>query len=279
MFSAEVFGPAQRARIVLGVDVGIVPGLVLLEHRLVGVGPLIAAFLGRQLPLQGLVDRQVVVGAEVEAGQAAAVAVVLAELVLIEAVVLLARQRQAHVATVPAEAVAGIEVVDAVLAARHFQPCTMAVGGVAGEDVDHCHQRVGAIADGVRAAEHLDALDVLHGQGDVAPVHRGQACAVHRTAIDQYLHAPCVVDVAAVVVDRGLIAGTVADHHARYQAQQFGDVTGTAGANQFAVEYGHAARDSGGGLFQARGGQNLWQVGGVDEQVVGRSLAAEQGGQ
>ncbi|MNC62726.1 hypothetical protein D3C75_1127780 [compost metagenome] len=82
-----------------------------------------------------------------------------------------------------------------------------------------------------------------------------------------------------MVVDRGLITGTVADHHARYQAQQFGDVTGTAGANQFAVEYGHAARDSGGGLFQARGGQNLWQVGVVDEQVVGHGLTAEQGGQ
>ncbi|MCY1452289.1 hypothetical protein D9M71_691990 [compost metagenome] len=82
-----------------------------------------------------------------------------------------------------------------------------------------------------------------------------------------------------MVVDRGLVAGVVTHHHARHQAQQFGDVTGTAGADQFAVEHGHAAWDCGRGLFQARGGQNLWQVGVVDEQIVGHGRATEQGGQ
>ncbi|MNO85320.1 hypothetical protein D3C76_766910 [compost metagenome] len=222
---------------------------------------------------------QAVAGVDIEAGQPAAVAVVLAELVLVEAIVLLAGQRQAHVAAIPAEAVAGVEIVDAVLAAGHLQPRAMAVGRVAGKDVDHGHQRVGAVADRVGAAEHLDALDILHGQGDVAPVHRGQAGAVHRTAIDQHLHAPGIVDVAAVVVDRGLVAGVVAHHHARHQAQQLGNVAGTAGADQLAVEHGHAARDCGGRLFQARGGQNLRQVRVVDEQVIGHGRATEQGSQ
>ena len=155
----------------------------------------------------------------------------------------------------------------------------MAVGGVAGEDIDHGHQRVGAIADRVGATEYLDALDILHGQRDVAPVDRRQACAVHRAAIDQHLHAPGVVDVAAMVVDGRLVAGAVADHHAGHQAQQFGDVAGTAGADQLAVEHGHAAGHRRRGLFEPGGGQNLRQVGVVDEQIVGHGRAAEQGGQ
>jgi hypothetical protein len=130
----------------------------------------------------------------------------------------------------------------------------VAVGWVAGEDVDHRHQRVGAVADGVGASEHFDPLDVLHGHRNVAPVHRGQARAVHRAAIDQHLHAPRIVGVGAVVVDRRLVAG-IADHHARHQAQQFADVAGAAGVDQFAVDHGHAAGHCRRGLFQACGGQ------------------------
>ncbi|MNN03764.1 hypothetical protein D3C81_1164690 [compost metagenome] len=280
VLGVEVNVPAYRTCVILGIDVGAVSLLGDVgEYRLVGVGALVAAFLGRQLPFQGLVGGQAVAGAEVEAGEAAAVAVVAAVLVLVEAIVLQARHRQAHVAAVPAKAVACVEIVDAVLAAGDLEARAMAVGRVAGEDVDHRHQRIGAIADRVGATEHLDALDVLHGQGDVAPVHCRKACAVYRAAIDQHLHAPCVVDVAAMVVDRRLIAGAVADHHARHQAQQFGDVAGTAGADQFAVEHGHAAWDRCRGLFEAGGGQNLRQVGVVDEQIVGHGRAAEQGGQ
>ncbi len=144
----------------------------------------------------------------------------------------------------------------------------MAVGRASGEDVDHRHQRVGAVADGIGAAKHFDALDVFDGQGNVAPVHRGQARTVHRAAIDQHLHAPSIVDVAAVIVDGRLVAGAVADHHPRYQAQQLGYVTCAAGVDQRAVEHGHAAGHRRRGLFEPRGGQNLRQVG-VDEQIVG----------
>ncbi|MND98497.1 hypothetical protein D3C80_908540 [compost metagenome] len=276
----EVDVPAQRTGVVLGVEVGVVAcGSNVGEHRFIGVGPLIAAFLGRELPFQALIAGQGVAGTQGQAVEAATVAVVLAPAVFVETIVLHARQRQAQVATVPAQALACVPVIDTALAAGNLQARAMAVGRAAGEDIDHCHQRIGAIADGVGAAEHLDALDVFHGQGDVAPVHRGQAGAVHRTAIDQHLHAPGIVDVAAMVVDRRLVAGAVADHHARYQAQQFGDVARAAGADQFAVEHGHAARDCRRGLFQARGGQNLRQVAVVDEQVVGHGRATEQGSQ
>jgi len=216
---------------------------------------------------------------EVEAVQAAAVAVILAELVLVEAIVLLAGHGQAQVAAVPAETMAEVIVVDAILAAGQFHSRAVAVGRVAGKDVDHRHQCVGAVADGVGAAEHLDALDVLDGDRDVAPVHRGQAGPVHRAAVDQYLHASRIVDVAAVVIDGRLVAGAIADHHARHQAQQFGNIAGAAGADQLVVEHGHAARYRSRGLFQPRGGQNLRQVGVVDEQVIGHGRAAEQGSQ
>ncbi|MNG02520.1 hypothetical protein D3C84_855520 [compost metagenome] len=133
----------------------------------------------------------------------------------------------------------------------------MAVDWFAREDVDHRHQRVGAITDGVGAAEHFDALDVFHGQGDVAPVHRGQACTIHRAAVDQYLHAPGIIDVAAVVIDRGLVTGAIADHHAWNQAQQLGNVAGAAGANQCAVEHGHAPGHGCRRLFEPSRGKYL----------------------
>ncbi|MNP24054.1 hypothetical protein D3C76_1167900 [compost metagenome] len=94
----------------------------------------------------------------------------------------------------------------------------MAVGRIARDDVDHRHQRIGAIADGVRAAENLDTLDVLHGHRNIAPVHRGQTRAVHRATVDQHLQAPCFGGAGAVVIHRGLITADIADHHAGYQA-------------------------------------------------------------
>ena len=59
-----------------------------------------------------------------------------------------------------------------------------------GDDVDHPHQCVGAVADGIRTAEHFDPLDILEGQRQVAPVDAGEARAVHRATVDQYLQAP-----------------------------------------------------------------------------------------
>lgn len=280
VLGAEVDVPAHRARVILGVEVGVVatPGDEG-EYRGIGVGALVAAFLGRQLPFEGLVGRQGVAGAEVEAGQPAAVAVVLAVLVLVEAIVLHAGHRQAQIAAFPAEALAGIEIVDAILALGDLQSRAVAVGGAAGEDVDHGHQRVGTIADGIGAAEHFDAFDILDRQRDIAPVHGGEACAVHRTSVDQHLHAPGVVDVTAMVVDGRLVTGAVADHHAGHQAQELGDVSCPTGADQLAVEHGHAAGHCGRGLFQACGGQNLRQVLVVDEQVIGHGRPPEQGGQ
>src|SRR6202007_2587926 len=113
-------------------------------------------------------------------------------------------------AAIPARSLAGIEVVDATLATGDFQPCTVAVGRVAGDDVDHRHQRVAAVTDGVRPAKDFDALDVFHGHRNVAPVHRGQAGAVHRAAVDQHLHAPRFGGVGAVIVHHRLIAADVA---------------------------------------------------------------------
>jgi hypothetical protein len=69
----------------------------------------------------------------------------------------------------------------------------------------------------------------------------------------------------------------VADHHARHQAQQFGDVAGAAGVDQFAVEHGHAAGHGRRGLFQACGGQNLRQRLTVEEQIVGQHGANPNG--
>ena len=240
---------------------------------------LVRAFLGRQLPLQALVRRQAVAGVEVEAAEPAAVAQGVTVVVAVEAVVFLAGQRQAEVAVFQGDALAGVPVADAALARRVLQARAGRLAGGAGDDVDHPHQCVGAVADGIRPTEHFDPLDILEGQRQVAPVDAGKARAVHRAAVDQHLQAPRPRHAGAVVVDRGLVAGQVADHHARDQAHQFGNVAGAAGDDQLAVEHADAAGNFRRGLFQACRGQYFGNAAGIVEQVGGRELAAEQQGQ
>src|SRR5438067_1221269 len=120
---------------------------------MVGVGPLVAAVLGVDLPVEALVVAEGMADGETETVQATAVAVIGAAAVAVETVVLLSGQRQAQVTAIPAGALAGIKVIDAALATGVLQPRAVAVRRVAGDDVDHRHQRVGAITDGVRAAK------------------------------------------------------------------------------------------------------------------------------
>ncbi|MNL17117.1 hypothetical protein D3C87_1381930 [compost metagenome] len=188
---------------------------------------------------------------------------------------MLAGQGQAHIAVTPTHALAGVKVVDAALAASDLHPRAMAVGRVARDDIDHRHQCIGAIADGVRAAENFDALDILHGHWNVAPVHRGQAGAVHRATVDQHLHASRFAGTGAVIVHRRLVAADVADHHPRHQPQHFTDVPGATGVDQCAVDHGHAPRHGSRRLFQARGRQHLRQRLTVEEQIVSQQWRAE----
>ncbi|MNL02910.1 hypothetical protein D3C87_1234310 [compost metagenome] len=193
----------------------------------------------------------------------------------VEAVVLLAGQGQAQVTILPARALAGVKVVDAALAPGDLHARTVTVGRPPGNDVDHRHQGIGAVADGIRPAKDFDALDVFHGHRNVAPVDGGQAGAIHRAPVDQHLHAPRFIRIGAVVVHRRLIAADVADHHPRHQAQQFADVAGTAGVDQGAVDHRHASRNGRRRLLQTCGGEHLRQRFAVQEQVVGQHWRAE----
>lgn len=277
VFGVDIEVPAHRTGVILGHHVGIVPGVGNpREHRAVGIRPLIATVLGVELPVEALPFIEVVADRQAQTIQASTVAIIGAVAVAVETVVFLAGQRQAQITAIPPGALTGIKVVDATLAARDLQTRAMAVGWVAGDDVDHRHQRIGAVADRVRAAKYLDPVDVFHRYRDIAPVHRRQAGAIHRAAIDQHLHAPCFAGVGAVVIHRRLIAVDAADHHSRYQPQQFADVAGTAGADQFAIENGHASGHFRRRLLQSRGRQHLRQRLAVDEQIVRQHQRAEQ---
>ncbi|MNY19651.1 hypothetical protein D3C86_1530940 [compost metagenome] len=94
VLGAEVEGPAQRAGIVAGLDVRAVVAScdLLVEHRGIAIGALVAAFLGRQLPGEAVAAVELLAGGQVEAVEPAAVAVIAAELVVIEAAVLQARE-------------------------------------------------------------------------------------------------------------------------------------------------------------------------------------------
>ncbi|MNE23959.1 hypothetical protein D3C80_1172320 [compost metagenome] len=240
---------------------------------------LVAAFLEGQLPVQRLAGIQLLADAQVEAAEPLAVAKIAAVRLVVEAVVLLPRQRQAQVAALPALAVAGVPVVDAALAMGYLQARAVAVAGGAGEDVDDRHQRIGAVADRIGAAEHLDALDVLDGHRNVGPVDLGEAGAVHRAAIDQHLQAAGLVGAAAVVVDGCAVAILRHHQHAGHQTQQFGQAARTAGADQRAVEHADAARDCRRGLLQAGSGEDLGQRRGGQEQILGEGCSGGQGAQ
>ncbi|MNN08790.1 hypothetical protein D3C81_1216550 [compost metagenome] len=199
---------------------------------------------------------------------------------MVEAVVLLPRQRQAKITAAGAKALAGVPVVDAALAAGVLQAGALAICWTAGGDADDPGQGIGAITDGVRPAKHLDALDVFDGQGQVRPVHGGQAGPVDRAAVDQHLQAAGLADAAAVIVDRAQVALGVADHHPRHQAHQFGNVARAGGLDQLPIEHRDAARHRRRGLLEPGSGEHLGQLFAVKKQVgslPGR--AGEQAGQ
>ncbi|MNC26728.1 hypothetical protein D3C75_748710 [compost metagenome] len=191
---------------------------------------------------------------------------------MVEAVVLLPGQRQAKITTAGAKALAGVPVVDAALAAGVLQAGALTVDRATAGDADHPHQGVGAVADGVGAAEHLDALDVLDGQRDVAPVHGGETGAIHRAAVDQHLQTARLGGPAAVIVDRGQIAlgvAAVANHHPRHQTQQLGNIARAAGLDQPPIEHRDTARYRRRRLFEAGGGEHFGQFVAVHKQIGG----------
>src|SRR6185312_15769672 len=60
--------------------------------------------------------------------------------------------------------------------------------GLLGDDVDHAEAGVGAVEHGVGPAHDLDALDVLHLDGQALPVNAAEEGAVHRAPVDEHLH-------------------------------------------------------------------------------------------
>ena len=111
------------------------------------------------------------------------------------------------------------------------------------DDVDHRHHRVRAVGCGIRPSRHFDARDVLHGDGQHAPVDDCQARLVDRNAIDQHVEASRVIHVRAMVVDRVDRARNLCDFHAWNQAQRIGDVPDAVQMQVFTGEHCDSAGD------------------------------------
>lgn len=112
---------------------------------------------------------------------------------------------------------------------------------MARHDIDDAEKGVRAKGGGIRAAQHLDALDVVehqphHGVGG----HPQQQAGIDRTSIHHHLQ---VVDDAIVI---GMVTGhragatlQVEDDEAGHQAEQLGQFAGTRAADGVLVDDRH----------------------------------------
>lgn len=115
---------------------------------------------------------------------------------------------------------------------------------ITGHDIDRAQKGTRTIGRRVRAAMHLDALDVLQRHGLQA---RARAALhidrVDRAAVHHHLHVIGIVAQAGVVAALGRVAFKgVADAKTRHQAQQVGHITRAAHADDLPIDDGDRPR-------------------------------------
>ena len=237
-----------------------VGGVLVLAGALVGVGP-----AGLEVDAVGAVGAPLgVEGGDL--GVAPVVDALRAQVVVTEAVVVGARDGEAHRQVVELAADAGAEIVDAVVAGPVAHGAADGLGGRAGDDVGHAEEGIAAVGRGVGAAEDFDALDVVDVHADLVPLDSGDEVGrVDRAAVHLHQHPPRRLVRQAVVGDQRLVAGVHPELEAGHQAEQFVDVARPGGADHLAVEHRDGARRVGRRLGQAGGRQHHRQV----AQVVG----------
>ena len=131
------------------------------------------------------------------------------------------------------------ERVGLLIAAADLDEAALGVAGFAGDDVDDAVDRIGAPERGARAADHLDALDVLGRDRLHVPVDAGEQRRVDAAPVDQ--HQQLVGErlrrvVAAEAARRDhIVAGAgLVDLQIGREAQNFRDAGG-AGADDVIV--------------------------------------------
>ncbi len=237
--------------------------------HLVGVVVVVGQFLkaGFRRPVQpraaaagvhgeGVARRQLEHGAAVELVDALGVAVFQRCDAGVVAVVALAADADAEGAVFELVAGAQARVADAVVAGTHADPLADTVAGVAGDDVDHPGESVGAVGGGGRATGDFDAFHVFQADRQIVPADPGEAGLVNAAPVDQHQHAAGVAGLGAVVGNGGHVAVGLGHRHARHQTQHLVQLPGAADADQFAVDDSNAGGHFGNGLVQARRGQH-----------------------
>lgn len=92
-----------------------------------------------------------------------------------------------------------------------------------GDDVDHPVHRVGAVDRAARAADHLDAVDVLEERVLHLPVRAGEERRVDRAAVDQHEDRAREPAREAADADRPLVRVDARHLHARGEAERVRD--------------------------------------------------------
>ena len=124
-----------------------------------------------------------------------------------------------------------------------LQGCATALGvaAIAGDDIDHPANRLAAVNDRGRAANHFNARYLRRGQlGNIR-----RTCAA---AVDQYrdlatVIAALAISVAATDVDRGLARRPFTEKAHGVLSQQIGEVASRGTLDLITVDHLHSAGD------------------------------------
>ena len=133
------------------------------------------------------------------------------------------------------------EVADAELlvAAAEREQRALRVGGAARDDVDGAVHGVGAPQAGARAADDLDALDVVDENVLRVPEDAGEERRVDRPAVDHHLELVRAVDVQPARVDHPGAAVEAADEERVREAEGFGEIADASAVEVFARQHLH----------------------------------------
>ena len=157
------------------------------------------------------------------------------------------------------------------------------LGSCFGDDVDDGRKCVCTVDCGIGATNHLDALDIFNGQGQVAPVHRAVVRTVDGASVDQYLKASRI-GIAQTVIARcpGVVAG-ISHGKSRHQPQQIGNIAKPGSPDHVLINHRDRSRCFVDRLGQARNRQHDRQIvekislGHLRGECIAGAAACQQG--
>lgn len=161
------------------------------------------------------------------------------------------------------------QVTDAITTHSHVNATLGQFGSMTREDVDRAEKGICTISIGVRAANHLDPVNLVHRERQCIPVNAAEGTRrINRSAIDHDLHLGRKVVTQTVVGDPLIMPALLSDHHPGNETQHTCQIAIAGRLDEAAIDHRCRPRHFGQRLRETRNAQHHRHR--VKEQRFGR---------